>query len=86
MHGWDFVSKKVQEREALKETQWWVGGKHCPGCGDGFVKKSQVATCIECTWFVHKRKGCLTKTNEGNYICGNCSPIQQKKGTEEQEN
>ena len=26
-------------------------------------------------WFVHKRRTCLRKTEEGNLICGKCRPI-----------
>jgi hypothetical protein len=31
-------TKRVQERNQVKEKQWWTGNKKCPGCGDGFVK------------------------------------------------
>ena len=32
------VSKRVQERAEESKKQYWLGGKKCSGCGDGFVK------------------------------------------------
>ena len=69
------ISKKVQEEMALKDSQWWTGSKKCPGCGDGFTKQSSVTNCTGCNLFVHKRRTCLRKTEEGNLICGKCRPI-----------
>jgi hypothetical protein len=72
------VSKRVQEERQKKADQYWTGGKKCPGCGDGFVKKSKVVTCKECSWFAHKRSTCMTMGEDNTVICGNCKPIQSK--------
>ena len=77
------ISKKVQEKEALKKSQWWTGSKKCPGCGDGFSKKLSVTNCAECSLFVHKRKTCLQKTGEGSLKCAKCQPTLKTTTTKE---
>ena len=73
------VSKRVQERAEESKKQYWLGGKKCPGCGDGFVKKSNVEKCNICNLYVHKRKGCTTMSDDRSFTCINCKPLDKKK-------
>jgi hypothetical protein len=50
------VSKRVQEREILREAQWWKGSKKCPSCAHGFIQRSSVLKCHVCNLYTHKKK------------------------------
>ena len=73
------VSKRVQERAEESKKQYWLGGKKCPGCGDGFVKKSNVEKCNICNLYVHKRKGCTTMSDDRSFTCVNHLTKKNKK-------
>ena len=79
------ISKKVQEKEDLKEAQWWKGNKKCPNCGKGFGKKSCVAKCTLCERFTHKKTLCMSMSENNTPICSKCKPKSFKASNEPNE-
>ena len=71
------VSKRVQEREILREAQWWKGSKKCPSCAHGFIQRSSVLKCHVCNLYTHKKKQCMTMSEHNTPTCHKCKPMSK---------
>ena len=68
------VSKRVQEEQEIRATQWWRGAV-CPSCKKGFNSRSSRKQCHGCDKSTHNKNYCVSMADDSTvFLCKSCKP------------